>query len=316
MRTFTDHGLTVIAFDANVWLQERNLLRVTDEQSQAGEPINLYRVTGTTTTRYTLISTYSTDSRGEVIIDLSDYIRVHAKDTDRRVAIENRVGNNVIIDFTAAGLINPTNVLIPQNSMRIPVLVSFPSVCFLPIDNVPTIFELRGVPAGSGWEAGSYDGNFEEGANEIPNSVSLFNYGDMARNHGSKVLNPLECNKTYAAVRWVSFTGATRCHTWEVVRSKTETSSAFELETADGSYNTVKGRVDGFSLRLDGLNDYDYWYYSDVCHSSSVEVSLDGVTWQRVDVTTKGVTIPDGNAGKLNTLIVELNYRKYDAVTM
>lgn len=306
MRTLTDGSLIVQAFDAGVWKQERNVLVITDTEVQA---VTLYRQAA----QWQKLATYKLDDAGRVVIDLSDYIRVNQTGV---IVVEDDDQNAVFVDYNVVGLINPTNVLIPQNSMRIPVLVSFPSVCFLPIDNVPTIFELRGVPAGSGWEAGSYDGNFEEGANEIPNSVSSFNYGDMARNHGSKVLNPLECNKTYAAVRWVSFTGATRCHTWEVVRSKTETSSAFELETADGSYNTVKGRVDGFSLRLDGLNDYDYWYYSDVCHSSSVEVSLDGVTWQRVDVTTKGVTIPDGNAGKLNTLIVELNYRKYDAVTM
>lgn len=306
MRTLTDGSLIVQAFDAGVWKQERNVLVITDTEVQA---VTLYRQAA----QWQKLATYKLDDAGRVVIDLSDYVRVNQTGV---IVVEDDDQNAVFVDYNVVGLINPTNVLIPKNSMRIPVLVSFPSVCFLPIDNVPTIFELRGVPAGSGWEAGSYDGNFEEGANEIPNSVSSFNYGDMARNYGSKVLNPLECNKTYAAVRWVSFTGAIRCHTWEVVRSKTETSGAFELETADGSYNTIKGRVDGFSLRLDGLNDYDYWYYSDVCHSSSVEVSLDGVTWQRVDVTTKGVTIPDGNAGKLNTLIVELNYRKYDAVTM
>lgn len=306
MRTLTDGSLIVQAFDAGVWKQERNVLVITDTEVQA---VTLYRQAA----QWQKLATYKLDDAGRVVIDLSDYVRVNQTGV---IIVEDDDQNAVFVDYNVVGLINPTNVLIPQNSMRIPVLVGFPSVCFLPIDNVPTIFELRGVPAGSGWEAGGYGGNFEEGANEIPNSVSSFNYGDTAGNYGSKVLNPLECNKTYAAVRWVSFTGATRCHTWEVVRSKTETSGAFELETADGSYNTVKGRVDGFSLRLDGLNDYDYWYYSDVCHSSSVEVSLDGVTWQRVDVTTKGVTIPDGNAGKLNTLIVELNYRKYDAVTM
>lgn len=36
MRTFTDHDLTVYAFDANVWKQERNILRVIDTSSQAG----------------------------------------------------------------------------------------------------------------------------------------------------------------------------------------------------------------------------------------------------------------------------------------
>lgn len=306
MRTLTDGTLTVQAFDANVWKQERNVLVVTDSEVQA---VTLYRQAA----QWQKLATYTLDDAGRVVIDLSDYIRTYQSGV---LIIEDDDQNSVFVDYNVVGLINPASVLIPKNEMAIPVLFGLPSVCMRATPNVSTIFEMRGVPAGSGWEAGGYGGNFAEGSNEIPEAVVSFNYGDTAGNLGSAIFRPLECGKTYAAVRWVSFTGATRCHTWEVVRSKIETSGAFELETADGSYNIVKGRTDGFSLRLDGLNAYDYWYYSDVCQSSSVEVSLDGVTWQRVNVTTKGTTTPDGDAGKLNTLIVELNYRKYDAVSM
>ncbi len=129
-------------------------------------------------------------------------------------------------------------------------------------------------------------------------------------------IRPLMCGREYVAVRWVSCTGATRVHTWMVSKRKSESANNVNLLTQDGSYNVAKGRKDGFAIRLEGLMTYDYWYYSDVCYSSDVEVSFDGETWQRVNVVTKGVTLMDGDAGKLNNLEVELNYKEYDAVGM
>ena len=89
----------------------------------------------------------------------------------------------------------------------------------------------------------------------------------------------------------------------------------YQLLTLDNSYNEIKGRVYGLALYLDDLLPYDLWYYADVITSSKVEVSLDGQTWNQVQVTNKNVTIPTGEMGN-GKLEITVNWRKYDAVTM
>ena len=105
-------------------------------------------------------------------------------------------------------------------------------------------------------------------------------------------------------------------HTFELRDATQTTDEVIKLETLDGTYNQIKGRTDGFKLYLDELTAYDYWYYADVITSSKVEVSLDGTTWQQVEVTTKSVTIPNTSEGKTNKLEIIVNWRNYDAVTM
>lgn len=148
---------------------------------------------------------------------------------------------------------------------------------------------------------------------KAPSGINGEDWFELA--HATTV-KPLDCEHTYAAVRWVSATGLTRVHTFEV-RDLTQTADeTISLETPDGTYDQLRSRRDSFKLYLGGLNSYDYWYYSDVINSSTVEVSLDGENWRRVEVTTKSVTIPNANSGKLNNLDINVNWREYDAVAM
>lgn len=124
-----------------------------------------------------------------------------------------------------------------------------------------------------------------------------------------------DCNQHYVAVRWNSFTGVQRIHTFAVRDISNSVGEKVELKTLDGSYNTIKGRVDSFSLFIDGLTAYDVWYYSDMVTSSKVEISFDGVNWYQVDVTNKSYDVPN-NDNSLTDLTIEVNWRKYDAVTM
>lgn len=129
-------------------------------------------------------------------------------------------------------------------------------------------------------------------------------------------VKPLDCERTYAAVRWVSATGLTRVHTFEVRDLAQTADDNISLETPDGTYSQLRGRTDGFKLCIDNLNAYDYWYYADVINSSTVKVSLDGENWRTVEVTTKSATIPNANSGKLSKLEITVNWREYDAVNM
>ena len=89
----------------------------------------------------------------------------------------------------------------------------------------------------------------------------------------------------------------------------------YQLLTLDNYYDEIKGRVDGLDLYLDDLLPYDLWYYADVITSSKVEVSLDGQTWNQVQVTNKNVTIPTGEKGN-GKLEITVNWKRYDAVNM
>lgn len=124
------------------------------------------------------------------------------------------------------------------------------------------------------------------------------------------------CGVTYADVRWMSATGHERIATMELREHTVAVGDKLNIDAADGEYDERKGREDNLVLRLQGLTQYDVWYYGDIVTSSSVDISLDGSTWRTVRVTSKDVTIPDGNGGELQELKVSITYADYDAVAM
>lgn len=306
MRTLTSGTLTVKAYDANVWIQERNVLRISDPGSTK---VSI----GTTTS--TQFATYRLDNNHRAVVDVSDYIRTHAAATNIYVSTDG--GARVNANYIPVGLINPANVIIPETDIAFQALVAFPRVYLQAINGVASSFEMRGFPSGSGLEYEGYGVDFVDGSNVLPASIVSFNYGNgQTGEYGTFYLRLIDCEKRYASVRWQSFTGATRCHTLEVRDVNHSANEVINLETLDGSYNQIKGRTDGFKLYLEDLDEYDYWYYSDIITSSKVEVSLDGQTWNQVEVNTKSVTIPNTSAGATNKLEIAVNWRKYDAVTM
>lgn len=317
MRTLVNGTLIVQAYDAKVWKQERNLLRVTDPLATS---VSLYHPTPTTK-----VATYTLDGEHKVDIDLSDFIRLHDSGVnDVFVRTDGGAAQYVVADFEVVGLIDPRSAIIPRSFTGMPI--EPPSMMYVQaFPNVYVRFEACADTTANIYVIGSGESGYvvsnwvpDVCSNNRMNSVRVvyFYMPDAAPIIKTLYTRVLDDCKRYAAVRWVSFTGQTRLHTWEVTKAKTATRDAIELLTIDGSYNTIKGREDGFVLRLDGLNAYDMWYYVDIITSSKVEVSMDGYTWQRVDITTKDIKIPDGNAGKLNTLEVNCNWRKYDAITL
>lgn len=312
MRTLTSGTLTVQAYDANVWLQERNVLRIKDTGATKVS-VGLNPAQG--------FATYTLDANHEAVVDMSDYIRTHATATD--IYVRSNSGSAVYVNanYTPVGLINPKNVLIPETDNGWPM-------------TVPSMY--RQAFAGAAYRIGvelcaseyavAYGSN---GTVEIafqlepwePMIVSdLDNMQTVVTatqdGHNTYQIKELNPCARHAAVRWVSFTGKTRLHTFEVRDLSQTADEVIKLETLDGSYNQIKGRTDGFKLYLDDLTAYDYWYYSDIITSSKVEVSLDGITWNQVEVTTKSVTIPNTSEGKTNKLEIAVNWRNYDAVTM
>lgn len=267
---------------------------------------------------------YAIDNTNEVCIDLTDYVRTYP--TVASIYIKEEGLNTCTLSISVKGLINPANVIIPYRDINYTMgsLILPPSFMLKPIASGALLkiecYDDGTYQASTGRIVMRPSGDVIELRNARPlqlpyatTSIELWHLGEV--NYKTIALRELDCDKRYAAVKWISLSGVERCNTFEVMKAKTETADAFSLMPIDNEYTEIKGRKDGLTLRLDGLSTYDLWYYSDVMFSSNVQVSLDGLTWDRVQVTTKSATQPDGGAnnGKLE---IAINWKRYDAVSM
>ena len=255
---------------------------------------------------------------GNVFIDLTDYVRANYGPIST-IYLKVVGGATTTLGLLFPGLINPDKVLIPgyePNTDTDELRVRPPYMFYKGSANViaeiylkqdyPTDIEAVGsATISSNYRFVTITGNNFELRGDYSYQFD-FNYRAV----------PMQCGVRYALVRWVSFSGITRVHYFEVYKSKIETDNSYKLLPIDNEYIEIKGRADGFTLRLDNLDAYDYWYYADLLTSSKVEVSFDdGATFDRVEITNKNITIPDGERtdGKLE---INVNWRRYDAVSM
>ena len=138
----------------------------------------------------------------------------------------------------------------------------------------------------------------------------------------------VECGVRYAVIKWRSFVGPYKAHTFKINSQKTEAQDDYSLLMVDNSYKEIKGSEESLILSIDELNTYDLWYYSDILTSSEVSLMVcDGKVFYeisqrqeavggiRLEITTKNVTIPSGERadGKLE---FEAKIKRYDAVTL
>lgn len=267
---------------------------------------------------------YTIDENKYCIIDLTDIVRTYQGEIvtigwgQYPLPQEDKA---LIINTTAKGLINPAGVLIPEREDADLCKISAPSVMLAPFGSLQLAFEM--------WSADPYvftTGTIKQLPSEsvqayarsveIANTTTRLQFlhiNDIARTID---LLPLSCEHTYACVEWVSFTGQTRRHVFEIVKAEIETGDVIKLENILNEWSEIKGRVDCFALRLENLDRYDLWYYSDLITSSRVRITLDGVNWYNVQVDEKKYKLPESNAGKLSTLEIDVKFRKYDAVNL
>jgi len=125
---------------------------------------------------------------------------------------------------------------------------------------------------------------------------------------------PQQCGVRYWRADWVSRVGHTKSHYWEVVKVTESTSKTQEIEPLNNEWDVRKNRLVSVTLRLTGLNAYDVWYYSDIITSNDVLLTTENGVSHVVNVTTKKVTTPDGDAGKLNTLEIDVEYFRTEGI--
>lgn len=297
--------LQTITGTQDVWKQERYVIHdnvydgwrlYTDLHGSAASPIAVY--TG-----------------GEVYIDVTDYLRTYPTCSKIFVADDLTPGTYTTINVQVVGLINPESVIIPPHALAGDgALIIPPSMMICELDHngleEAEFYATAGTWNVTGEATMAID---KRSIGQIGGSFTLTD-GTHTKKY---VPRPFRCDVSYALVRWVSFTGKKRAHWFEATKARTAAADGYSLLPIDSEYINVKGRDDGFTLRLDGLDVYDLWYYADVLTSSKVEVSLDdGATFDRVQVTSKDITLPDGEAGTDGKIEIDINWKRYDAVAM
>lgn len=301
----------------DLWKQERILLYIS-----AADKVKFY--TDLEGSALSPIATYTPPSSGDLYIDVTDYVRANPS-VEHLYIVD--VGNNTTYDteVEVKGLNNPRTALIPPFDSSL-YLYFIPPTKFIEPFNSEMQIGVYPKPVNDGSvftiekTTPPYSETAEDGMS-LPGYVSGFFSLVRTKDGESTTIQNYRptkrrCDVEYAMVRWESFTGAIRCHAFEVTKQKSSTAGAYSLLPLDNEYVEIKGRVDGFTLRIDGLNRYDLWYYADILNSSKVEVALDGGLFERVQVVTKTITLPDGECGTNGKLEIEVNYKRYDAVAM
>lgn len=252
---------------------------------------------------------------GHAIIDVTDYLRTYGNCSS--ITLTTTAGNYTV-NFTRPGLIDPKKLLIPDHDLQnVGGVIIPPSkiiaelnqegreffAVYLPQDR----WIVLGQAQSTSVEVGNIDGDF-----------SLYNEdeGEEKKYKPQK----MECEKRYALVEWVTITGVESAAWFEIKEQEQAAKNGFSLLNLNNEYKEVPGRVDALTLRLDGLDLYDLWYYGGIITSPKVSVAMiSGETeyeQTQVEITDKALTVPTGGAGFDGVFEFSINWRRYDAVNL
>lgn len=285
--------------------------------------------------------THRCTADGEYRIDVTDIVRLQTTGT-MTVTFYGSQGEMQAdtYNWTTAGRIDPDRLIVPPNTAAptdlqgviVPpsVIIGGAGAMFGTTNSVPcfsTRTTLLRLSAGEIIRGTDVTNILPELATDWLFTADL-QAGDVIRfatQTGQEqriIVQPMQCRRQYAAVRWIDRQGDVKVFVWEFIAVKDEQFEQYSLIDLQRAYNVHNGLQQKMTLQLTGLTAYDYWYYSDIITSSDVRVAVTpadiGSLWadsQRVQVTTKNVQIPDGDAQSGgHRLQVEINYRRYDAI--
>lgn len=295
-----------MATQLNVWLAQRTIIHLEGQL-----PLELRMWTDLNGSFANPIATYH--PYNDILdIDMSDYLRTYRNVTKIYLSETNDPADYIEYNVSILGLIDPNGVYIPFHKLRaVGLRVAPPSKMYDSLNGMGllrmSIYPKSGYTISGNVTYDSVTGELSA----ISGDFTIARFG-VSQSYG---ITPLTCERDYAEVRWCSLDGTTRVHTWEMRKHTIASDGGYSLLDLRNEYRDIKGREDGLTISMVGLNAYDFWYYSDIITSPLVEVSLDGANWVKVQVTSKNVTIPDGDSfnGKLD---ITIKYKRYDAVDM
>ena len=318
MRTINTSTLTIRIFDADPYLNERNLM--TFRSTKAGT-ITLY------INSVAVMSVAYPKANLDVTLDLSDIVRTYPNPV---TAILTDTSTTATITWNASGkLVNPDITIRPAYNKE-SLLVNFDPT------NGGVIFAPSSTYTGDTFIAYSGGGSIvfyiqSSGEDTIDNII--YDYPtettdktiDIYTGKGNEVavleLRSFDCRR-YCALRWESMfkKGLYKNHTFIISEISNEADDTTECYNVidDGTSRLLKNRVEKCVVLVENLTTYDVWYYSDLITSNNVffdfiENGQRVGNERRVQVLSKSLTTSMNDAKRVD-LQFEILIKKIESL--
>ena len=318
MRNINTSTLTIKIFDADPYLNERNMMIF---RSTKVGTITLY------INSVAVMTVAYPKANLDVTLDLSDIVRTYPNPV---TAILADTSTTASITWSASGkLVNPATTIRPAYNKE-SLLVNFDPT------NGGLIFAPSSTYIGDTFIAysggGSITFNYQSiGQDDITNEFIDYPTEqtdktiDIYTGKGDEVvvleLRSFDCRK-YCALRWESMfkKNLFKNHTFIISEISNEADDTTECYNVidDGTSRLLKNRVEKCVVLLENLTPYDVWYYSDLITSNNVffDFIQDGQrvgNERRVQVLSKSLTTSMNDAKRVD-LQFELLIKKIDAL--
>lgn len=318
MRTINTSTLTITIFDADPYLNERNLMKF--RSTKTGN-ITLY------INSVAVMSVAYPKANLDVTIDLSDIVKTYPNPST--VTLTD-TSTTATITWNASGkLVNPNTTIRPAYNKE-NLLVNFDPT------NGGLIFAPSSTYLGDTFIGYSGGGNVifdmvSSGQDTIDN-----NFYDYPTETTDKTINILtgkdnevtvlelrsfDCRR-YCALRWESMfkKDLYKNHTFIISEISNEADDTTECYNVvdDGTSRLLKNRAEKCVVLVENLTPYDVWYYSDLITSNNVffdfiENGQRVGNERRVQVLSKSISTSMNDAKRVD-LQFELLIKKIDAL--
>ncbi len=318
MRTINTSTLTIRIFDADPYLNERNMM--TFRSTKVGT-ITLY------INSVSVMSVAYPKANIDVTLDLSDIVKTYPNPTK---ATLTDTSTNPTITWNASGkLVNPDTTIRP-NYGKESLLVNFDptngGLIFVPSSTYPGDTFI--AYSGGGTITFDYHSIGQDTIDNIIYDYDLQPTDKVIKiftGNGNEVvvleLRSFDCRR-YCALRWESMfkKNLYKNHTFIIAEVSGEADDTTECYNVidDGTSRLLKNRVEKCVVLVENLTPYDVWYYSDLITSNNVFFDFieDGQRVgkeRRVQVLSKSLTTSMNDAKRVD-LQFEILIKKIDAL--
>lgn len=318
MRNINTSTLTIKIFDADPYLNERNMM--TFRSTKVGT-ITLY------INSVAVMSVTYPKANIDVTLDLSDIVKTYPNPTS--VTLTD-TSTTATITWSASGkLVNPDTTIRPAYNKE-NLLVNFDPT------NGGLIFAPSSTYSGDTFIAYSGGGTITFDMVSSGNDTIDSNIYDYPTETTDKIINifigkgnevvvlelrSFDCRR-YCALRWESMfkKNLYKNHTFVISEISGEADDTTECYNVidDGTSRLLKNRVEKCVVLVENLTPYDVWYYSDLITSNNVffDFIQDGVRVgkeRRVQVLSKSLTTSMNDAKRVD-LQFEILIKKIESL--
>ena len=318
MRTINTSTLTITIFDADPYLNERNMM--TFRSTKVGT-ITLY------INSVVVMSVAYPKANLDVTLDLSDIVKTYPNPVT--ATLSDGTTTATITWASSGKLVNPDTTIRPAYNKE-NLLVNFDPT------NGGLIFAPSSTYSGDTFIAYSGGGGVTFDYHSIGQDTLDNNFYDYPTEPTDKVINintgngdevvvlelrSFDCRR-YCSLRWESMfkKNLFKNHTFVIAEISGEADDTTECYNVvdDGTSRLLKNRVEKCVVLLENLTTYDVWYYSDLITSNNVffDFIQDGKRVgkeRRVQVLSKSLTTSMNEAKRVD-LQFEILIKKIESL--